>query len=244
MNALVVGASAGLGRALAEAIARRGSDLILVATDGRDLDVQAADLQVRHGVVARTVACDLSPPVRCVDAIADVANDLRPLDALLFPVGLALDEDRGLLDAASTQRLLDVNFGAVVATVSRFLPDLVERGGGAIVGFGSVAAIRGRSRNVVYAASKRALQSYFESLRHLTAGTGVEVSFYELGYLDTQAAWGRRLAVPAAQPAAIAEDVVARLHERGKHGYLPRYWRPLGWLVRAIPEPIFRRLDF
>ncbi len=65
-----------------------------------------------------------------------------------------------------------------------------------MVGFGSIAAARGRSGNVVHASSKRALESYFESLRHAWAGQGPRVQFYILGYLDTSLASGRTKLFP------------------------------------------------
>ena len=62
MRALVVGASAGVGRALAEGLAARGYDLLLVASDQRDLDAEAAHLRLTHGVAVTTVAADAAKP--------------------------------------------------------------------------------------------------------------------------------------------------------------------------------------
>jgi short-subunit dehydrogenase len=74
-----------------------------------------------------------------------------------------------------------------------------------------VAATRGRATNVVYSASKRALQTYFEGLRHASVGTPVRVQFYVVGYLDTNLAFGRRTLLPRADPEGLAARVVRDL---------------------------------
>ena len=95
--------------------------------------------------------------------------------------------------------LVNANLVSVMAAVGQFLPAMLARNGGNIVGIGSVAALRGRGGNVAYAAAKRGLESYFESLRHRTASTGVRVQFYRLGDVDTALIFGRRLPFPLAR---------------------------------------------
>jgi short-subunit dehydrogenase len=112
------------------------------------------------------------------------------------------------------------------------------------VGFGSVAAVRGRSRNVAYSASKRALQSLFESLRHAEESHGIAVTFYCLGYMNTSMAYGQRLPFPPISPASVAERVVRRLGRDTGTRFVPRYWRWVAMVLRALPWWIFGRLRF
>ena len=87
MTALVVGASSGLGRALAGELARRRHDLLLVASDARDLEAVAADLNLRHGVAVRALALDLSAEPDPAARIVAALHGMTPLDALLLPAG-------------------------------------------------------------------------------------------------------------------------------------------------------------
>jgi short-subunit dehydrogenase len=241
---VVVGASAGLGRALAEALARRHRSLLLVASDERDLLPLAADLRLTRGVEARVVAHDAADPAGLAAAIDAAIPQDDPVDALLFPIGTSDDDDDGTLLAEKAERLVRVNLLAVTSVVARLLPRMIPRGRGAIVGFGSVAAERGRGQNVVYAAAKRGLESVFESWRHRFEPHGLCVVLYTLGYVDTNLAFGRRLPFPKADPHRIAERVCDELgRARGKH-FLPGGWRLLAFGVRALPWFLYRRARF
>lgn len=244
MTAVVVGASAGLGRALAVELARAGRPLLLVASDARDLDALASDLGLRFGVTVKVLALDAADASALAAGLRAAVAELPPVEALLLPIGVVDDGDTPLLDAARAERLLAVNLEAPLAAVRELVPGMLERRRGNVVGFGSIAAARGRSRNAVYAAAKRALASFFESLRHLAEPTGVGVAFYVLGYLDTQLAFGRRLLLPKGNPAALARRVVRRLgRDRGTH-HLPRFWYPVVLALKALPHAVYRRLDF
>jgi NAD(P)-dependent dehydrogenase (short-subunit alcohol dehydrogenase family) len=121
---------------------------------------------------------------------------------------------------------------------------LIESGGGNIVGFGSVAAIRGRGANVVYAAAKRGLESYFESLRHRTAASGVRVQFYPLGYVATQMSFGHPMRFPVAAPEWIARRVADGLDRDLGLVHLPRFWAGIAPVVRAVPWRLYRKARF
>jgi len=244
VTAVVVGASAGLGRALAVELAPQRRPLLLVASDRRDLEALASDLSLRFGVAVKVLALDAADTATLAAGLRAAAAELPPVEALLLPIGVVDDGDTPLLEAAGAERLLAVNLSAPLAAVRELLPAMLERRRGMVVGFGSVAAARGRSRNAVYAAAKRALASWFESLRHLAEPAGVSVAFYVLGYLDTRLAFGRRLLLPKGAPAAVARRVVRRLgRDHGTH-YLPRFWYPLVLALGALPHAVYRRLDF
>ncbi|HEY0181042.1 MAG TPA: SDR family NAD(P)-dependent oxidoreductase [Dokdonella sp.] len=240
MNAVVVGASSGLGRALATELARRGDELLLVASDPRDLEALAADLTLRHGADVRTLALDLA---READPGARIraALDAQPLSALLLPIGNSRDDDDLTLDAARIGELIAINLHAPLAIVHALLPALREARG-VVVLFGSVAAVRGRGRNVVYAAAKRALVSLYESLRQRHAPDELRVQLYQLGFLATNLTHGLRLPVPALAPDAAARAVVARLGRGSGLRYLPAKFALIAAIVRLLPWPLYRKM--
>lgn len=244
MNALVLGASAGLGRALSESLAARGHSLLLVARDPRDLDAQAKYLRLKYGVRVEILPIDAGRPEDCVAGLRAAAETFGEITGLFFPLGASRGDDKGQLPLADGRRLMDVNLLTVMAVVGAFLPGLLAADRTHIVGFGSIAAVRGRRANIVYAAAKRGLASYFESLRHLTAGSKVRVQFYRLGYLATQQTFGRRLLFPPASPKAIAETVVRSLDKDHGGRYLPRYWAIGARLIGMLPWFVFKRLDY
>ena len=243
MTYVIVGASAGLGRALATQFAAAGHDLILVASDERDLLALVADLTIKYGVKAIPIAADVSVGDGYLDGIARAGHDMGGIDGLLFPLGASLAEDDCSYDPVRAAWITQVNYGSVVSGVTRLLPSLLSRPRASVVGFGSVAALRGRHRNVTYAAAKRALQTFFESLRHRCAGSPLKIQFYVLGYMDTELARGLRSPIPKGNVNALSREVLRRLDRDLGVVYYPRFWKPLSLVVRGIPWWVFRRLD-
>ena len=108
--------------------------------------------------------------------------------------------------------------------------------------FGSVAAIRGRGRNVVYATAKRGLVSLYESVRQRHRSSELRVQLYQLGFLATNLTHGMRLPMPATDPAVVAKTVIDRLAHGSACWYLPRKFALIALLVRALPWAIYRRM--
>jgi short-subunit dehydrogenase len=238
----MVGASAGLGRALAEALAGVGWDVFLVASDERDLQALCAHLRLVHGVRAAALARGVSAGPGWAREVRAAAEAEGPIDALLFPVGASRDDDRGALGEQATMDLLGTNLAGVMHLVAAMLPGMLERRGGCIVGFGSIAAARGRGQNVVYSAAKSALRTYFQSLRHIGDAAGVRVHFYTVGYMDTQQSYGKRLPLPVASPQSVARRVVAELDQPSHSSHVPRFWALVELIVRLAPFSVFKRL--
>jgi short-subunit dehydrogenase len=239
----VVGASAGVGRALSEALASHGYSLLLVASDTQDLQAQAAHLALTYRNTVKTVAADARHIDECVERIVMAVQEFGSVNDVFFPIGASSTHDSGMLPLENARYLLNVNFIMIVGVVSRLLPALLAANRGNIVGCGSIAAIRGRRVNVIYAAAKRGLESYFESLRHLTAGSGVRVQFHRLGYIATQQSFGARLWAPAISPQRVAHKILRDLGKDKGRTSFPSYWAIVAWLIRALPWAFFRRLD-
>ena len=245
MRALVVGASAGVGRALSEGLAERGAALLLVASDAQDLDALGAHLRLVYGAEVRTVAADASVPAVCVERIVEAAALFGEIDGLYFPIGASRRDDVALLGADDSLSILNANLAVVIAITAHFLPKFLARLPQArIVGFGSIAAIRGRKANVVYSAAKRGLESYFESLRHLAVGSGVIVQFFRLGYVETQQSFGQRLKLPAVTPKQVADYVLANSDIDIGVRFFPRFWGVIALAIAWLPWPLYKKLNF
>ena len=104
-----------------------------------------------------------------------------------------------------------------------------------------LAAIRGRGRNVVYSAAKRALSSYFESLRHLAVGSNIRVHFYQLGYVETPRTHATKLPLPKASAGRLARLVLDR--DSGPVIY-PAFCMPVSLGLRWTPGFLYKRLRF
>jgi short-subunit dehydrogenase len=243
MNILIAGASAGLGRALAQEAAARGHNLLLCATGRRDLAALASDLRLRFDVQTEFVSGDFCSREERI-CIVQAAQAWLPLDAILLPMGFSSADDNGSLDDASSLRILEVNFFAQVSLITALWDRLASRSPACIVGFGSVAAIRGRRRNIVYAAAKRSLESYFESLRAMAEGSNICIQLYRLGYMKTQQTFGKKLLLPVVSPERVAEMVFRRLGKGGDNRSYPEWWAWIAAVLQHLPWFLYKRLDF
>jgi short-subunit dehydrogenase len=243
MKSLIIGASAGLGRALAEELAKKGDELFLVASDARDLESLAKDLQIRFGLKVSSKTINLNSFDAQLFA-SDVLKIMPELDNLFLIAGLYDVSSNNSIEAAES--LIDINFRSPVRIAEAFLSYFESRGQGNIVGAGSIAAIRPREAAPIYGAAKRALEFYVQALRHrfskLENCQRLYTQFYRLGYLDTQMTFGKKLLFPALSPSKAAKIIVARLNTDVELEYLPSWWCVAALVYRCLPWFIFKHL--
>lgn len=244
MNCVVVGASAGLGRALAEELAGRGNNLLLTASSEDDLKALATHLRIKYDTQVDYLPLDFSQTESSAHSLYERAAKLGEIDTVLFPIGLSRDDDTGSLDPAASLSLLNVNLASSIAVSSLFLADFLKRNKGSLVYFGSVAAERGRGSNIVYAAAKRGLNSYVESLRHLTGSSKLNIKLYQVGFMETSLTVGKKLAFPAVKPAELAAYVVNNLNSGAAKVFYPGFWALVCLILNLVPWPIYKKMKF
>jgi len=241
----VVGASAGVGRAIAVELARRGAALVVSARSREALDELAEDLRGRHGVDVTVLPVDLTGPDVDLRAFLSEATDaLGRIDAAIVSAGAIAEDDDGIGDWEQTETLVATNFLGPMKLGGSLVELFEHQEGGTLVLFSSIAAAAPRRRNVAYAAAKAALESFGRSMQHRTAGTPVDVQVYALGYVDTAMTRGLDLKLPVADPRRVAERIVERLDQGSSFRYLPRPWGAVVRVLRWLPAPIYQRLRF
>ncbi len=241
MKSLIIGGSAGLGRAIAERLAESGHDLFLVASDARELAAASKAIALRFPVKTFHVAMDMADP----DPAAlrrQVLKRMGRIDNLFYIAGRSIG-DAGTLDDAVVEQLLAINFVSGVRIINAFIDDLANRRGANLVGIGSIAGVRGRRRNSVYGAAKRGLESYFEAVRHRLAGRPCKVQFYRAGYLKTHVRAGRKPLLPPLDAGKAADRIVANLGRDLGTVTLPWWWRPIMAAIALLPWAVYKRLD-
>ena len=149
--ALVTGATAGLGRSFAGALAANGHDLVLVARDGTRLEQVAAELRAEHGVGCEVLVADLADRGQLRTVERRVADPARPVDLLVNNAGAGLRRAFLDNDVEEEQALLDLLVTAVLRLTHAALGAMVERGHGAVVNVSSVAGYLPRG---TYSAAK------------------------------------------------------------------------------------------
>ena len=242
MKSVVIGGTAGLGREIATALAKKGHTLLITGKDKRDVDASVANLENQFEIKVSGIVVDASNQKNFHDILFAAASSFGIVNNLFLPIGASNAQDDGNLEVQELNNLISSNFISVVIAVQAFSSQLRLADKAAIVGFSSISATRGRQENVIYAASKRALESYFESLRMILSGTNISVICYRLGYLDTYQAYGKRLFFPKENPKKAAEIIVANLNRKSLISYYPRYWKAITILIMVVPARFYKKI--
>lgn len=242
-TALVTGASAGIGRAFAERLAREGTDLVLVARDRVRLDDLATRLRDRHGVAVEVLAADLSDREATERVCTRLADELRPVDLLVNNAGFGFTRRFLDNDVREEEAGLDVMVRAVLLTCHAAGRAMRARGRGGIINVSSVASF---IANGTYSADKSWVTVFSEALASELAGTGVTVTALCPGFTRTEFHERARMEV-SALPSSLwldADEVAAqalRDAAAGKVVSVPgAQWKVITTAMRVTPRPLLR----
>src|SRR5215213_10073634 len=209
---LITGASSGIGFAAAEAFARAGADVALVARGVTGLERAAAAART-HGVDAHVIPADLGTRAGAEAAVAAAVEALGGLDVLAWSAASMVYGQFPDVDPEDFDRTIAVSFTAAVDTIRAALPHL-EAGGGTITVVGSIMAKVPLGAFSSYVAAKHALRGFLGSLRVelLERKSPVTISMVNPGAVDTplwdhvSTAYGVR---PRNPPDLYAPEVIA-----------------------------------
>jgi hypothetical protein len=185
-TALVTGASSGIGAELARELAGRGYGLTLVARRRDRLQELARELKREHGVQANVSVCDLASPPARTRLFAAVKRRGLDVDVLVNNAGFGSGGLFHELDAESELTMVRTNVEAVLHLCTVFVPQMVERGYGAVLNVASVAAFQPVPRQVTYAATKSFVLSFTDGLTADLHGTGVSATSLCPGPVPTE----------------------------------------------------------
>ena len=247
MNVVLLGATRGIGRALARLLAARGDRLFLLGRQRDDLERSARDLELRAGAAAGSVGiarCVLLAPESFAPALAAAWNALGKVDAVGVTAGLFGTQDALEADRERTRRMLEANFSGTVLFCEEARERLLAQGGGRLMVLSSVAGDRGRKPVVLYGAAKAGLSAYLEGLDHRFHARGLQVICIKPGFVRTSMTEG----LPEPPFSADADDVAALALTALDRGtplvYAPGIWRWVMLVLRHLPRFVMRRVGF
>jgi len=243
MNYLIIGASSGLGRELAYTFAESNNNLIISSRDAKDLNAIKSDLENKYKIKVKILPLDFSSTDNINSVLLSDKDLLETIDGVLFPVGSMLENDGADLDIKDSHSILQSNFLSITYTISKLTKYLNKKEDAFVVGFGSVSGYLGRKLNTNYAASKRALESYFESLAFKNKETKLKIQFYILGYIETNLSFGKNLNLPKGSPSRLAKIVYKNRKAKFKKKHFPLWWAPITLILKAIPINILLKIS-
>ena len=229
----LVGASDGLGAALAEALAARGMRLVLSARASERLTGLAEKLG------AEAVPMDVANPASVKAAAAQVGA----VDGLVWLAGVYWPMRAQDWQADQVEAMCDINFTGCARVLGAVLPGMVARNAGHVVITGSLSGFRGLPGAVGYGASKAACMSLAETLYSDLRGSGVKVQLANPGFIRTRLTAQNDFAMPQIMDPAEAAAQMLRLMDSNR--FSRSFPTPFQWLFRAanfLPDALYYRL--
>jgi NAD(P)-dependent dehydrogenase (short-subunit alcohol dehydrogenase family) len=239
-RAIVVGASSGIGAALARRLGRAGCRVALVAR--REAELTRLAEEIGGDGAARPYPHDVTRYADVPGLFQAVCRDLGGLDLVVYAAGVMPRIGEDEYSFAKDCETIEVNVLGAVAWLNEAAERFARARAGTIVGLSSVAGDRGRRGYPVYCASKAALDTYLESLRNRLGRWGVRVVTVKPGPVATPmtAGLGRLPFLISADEAAAR--ILAAAGRGTRTVYVPARWRPILFVLRHIPSPLFERL--
>ncbi|MFZ1864448.1 MAG: SDR family NAD(P)-dependent oxidoreductase [Polyangiales bacterium] len=245
MRVAFLGATKGMGRALARLMAERGDAICLLGRHREDLERSAADLRIRGAASAvPCVLCDLEKPETFGPAIDEARARLGGLDAVVVTAGLFATQEQLESDPELVERLVRVDFSNTLLFCEAAKKRLLEEGGGTLCVFSSVAGERGRKPVIIYGAAKAGLSRYLEGLDHKHRADGLRVVTVKPGFVKTSMTAGLEPPPFAGEPDEVAERVLRAIDRGAPVVYAPAIWQLIMAVIRALPRAVMRRIQF
>ena len=219
----LIGASEGLGRALAQRLDAEGATVILSARSRDRLDGLKAEL-----TNARVLPLDVTNGAD----VRQAAQEAGDVDGVIYNAGTYEPMHTTQWDSDSALRMMDVNFTGVMRVMGEVMPGMVAKNRGDITLIGSLAGYRGLPAAIGYGASKAALISLAETMRFDLGGTGVVVRVVNPGFIKTRLTQKNDFPMPMLMS---ADDAAARVMKAmGKRRFRTDFPAPFSWGIRAF----------
>lgn len=237
-TAIIIGASSGIGEALARALSSNGFALGLAARRRESLDALANELETPCHVVSLDVQ-DTGATLVAFDVLA---SQLGSVDLVVISAGTgAINAE---LDIDPDLETIRTNVHGFTAVSAHAVKHLVKQNRGTLVGITSVAGLRGSAAGASYSASKAYQQSYLEGLRLWASRKADAVRVIDIrpGFVQTAMAKGEGL-FWVASPQKAATQILQVVRSKKDIGYITRRWRLIGTLLILMPRWLLRRVQ-
>lgn len=240
---LVLGATSGIAEATCRVWAGQGASLFLVGRNAAKLEVVAADLRTRGATEVYTAVVDLDDTARHAELLAHAVNTLTGLDVAYLAHGVLGDQNAAEQDYAVAEQILHTNFLSAVSLLTWLANFCAQRRSGVLAVLSSVAGDRGRKSNYVYGASKAGLSAFLDGMRNRVDREGVTVLTIKPGPVRTAMTINMPNSHKFADVNKVAVTIVKAIDARRDTLYVPFQWQPIMFVIRHIPERVFKKLN-
>lgn len=236
-QAIIIGASSGIGEALAGILSRNGYHLGLTARRRERLE----SIQSRLPTTSEIREMDITDLVSARRILRELIDTMGNVELIVINAGVSAMHNP---EWEKEQEIIATNVAGFVATATITMDHFRTRGGGHLVGISSIAGLAGFGRAAAYSASKAFVSTYMQGLRQRAVRTGQNITVTDIkpGYVQTAMTEGRSGLFWNAPLDKAAEQIAAAIRDRRSHAYITRRWRLVGWVLKLVPDWLFVRL--
>lgn len=229
-KAIVIGASSGIGKALAKVLGQNGYEVGLSA---RRVELLR---KVQQEIPARSFIkrIDVSQTEQAMVLLRELIKEMGGMDIIVLNSGINTHnvdlEWKGEIEA------IDVNVSGFVAMANVAVKYFLAQNSGHIVGISSIAGLRGSGACSSYSASKAFVFNYLQGLRYRLKGNNIYVTDIRPGLVDTAMIRGQQGLFWVAPAEKAAEQVFQAIKKKKKVAYITRRWRIIAWMIKLMPD--------
>ena len=240
-NILIVGGSSDVGMALAMEFAKLGSNLTLTQRKDGQLNDFKCDIEIRFLVKCSIVNLDITD----FKAHSDFLSNLKFIpDIVVFTVGVLYQQEQLELNFEKVLENYYANLIGIISVCDQITKIFERRGSGIIIGISSVAGDRGRGSNFYYGSAKAGFSAYLSGLRNKLYKSNIDVITVKPGFIRTKMI--SHLKTPSlltTTPKNVAIKIISAVNDKNNIIYVGWYWRFIMFVIKLIPEPIFKKLN-
>jgi short-subunit dehydrogenase len=236
---LILGGTSDIGIELAHIYASHGFKVILAGRNTDRLKEISQDISIRYDSnieIIKFDAQDFSSHKTIIDGIENLTE-------AIYVFGYLGDQAKAEINFAESEKIIDVNYKGAV-NVLNAIADLFKRNGGKIIiGVSSVAGDRGRQSNYIYGSAKAAFTAYLQGLRNSLYAHKIRVLTIKPGFVATKMTADLNLSgILTVSARSCAKSIFKARTKSSDIVYISWKWKYIMWIIRLIPEAIFKRL--
>jgi len=232
-KAIVIGASSGIGRALAKELAAHGYEVGLAARRTALLE------ELQKEIISKTYIkkIDISDVIPAQKLLRELIDEMGGADLIVINSGISVTNKD--FRAEPELETIAVNVSGFTAMMNVAVNYFLEKGFGHIVGISSIAGIRGAAPAPAYNASKAFVSNYMEGMRQKLSGTKITVTDIRPGFVATPLIEGHEWAFWTVPPEIAVGQICRAIRKKKKVAYVPKRWYFVAQFLKIVPEFLY-----
>jgi len=241
-NILIIGATSAIAKATLRIYAEQNHNLYLVARNQEQLQTIAEDAKIRGANQVEFMACDLAELNAHQTLIENVYTSYPTLDIVLIAHGTLPNQQACQENVETALQEININALSTISLLTLLANRFETQKSGSIAVISSVAGDRGRQSNYVYGAAKGMVSTFLQGLRNRLNDSNVQVLDIKPGFVDTPMTAEFKKGPLWAQPEQVAQNIIKAINIGRNTLYTPWFWWGIMFIIRNIPEFIFKKL--